>query len=211
MIRVGILAPALAIRAGLRALLEAVEGLQVLAEGESLAEVGEHAGEVDVLVVAGAAYEEDLKDWIPDLQAGAALFLVDSNAEARELLPGLDSLLWGILPLDSSGEELAAALHALQQGMVVGAPALLQAAFDRSQQRPISLEDTDPLIEPLTEREMDVLELLAQGLANKQIAAALSISENTVKFHVSSIYAKLGAVSRTEAVRIGLRQGLIVL
>jgi NarL family two-component system response regulator YdfI len=67
------------------------------------------------------------------------------------------------------------------------------------------------LVEPLTARETEVLQHLAQGLANKQIAALLSISEHTVKFHVSSIYSKLGAANRTEAVRIGARRGLILL
>jgi NarL family two-component system response regulator YdfI len=67
------------------------------------------------------------------------------------------------------------------------------------------------LIDPLTDREMEVLQLLAQGLANKQIAAKLSISEHTVKFHVSSIYTKLGVGNRTEAVRMGVRRGLILL
>ena len=63
----------------------------------------------------------------------------------------------------------------------------------------------------LTERERQVLQLTAQGLANKQIAAALEISENTVKFHLSSLYAKLGVTSRTEAVRSGARHGWVVL
>jgi len=63
----------------------------------------------------------------------------------------------------------------------------------------------------LTEREVEVLDLLAKGLANKQIAAALGLSEHTVKFHVSSIYGKLNAANRTQAVREGLRSGWIVL
>jgi DNA-binding NarL/FixJ family response regulator len=69
----------------------------------------------------------------------------------------------------------------------------------------------DPLDGPLTERESQVLQLLAHGLANKQIALALSISEHTVKFHVSSIYTKLRASNRTEAVRAGVQRGLVVL
>jgi DNA-binding NarL/FixJ family response regulator len=64
---------------------------------------------------------------------------------------------------------------------------------------------------PLTERESEVLGLLAKGLANKQIAAALGISEHTVKFHVSSIYTKLNVTNRAEAVREGLRGGWIAL
>ena len=68
-----------------------------------------------------------------------------------------------------------------------------------------------PLEEHLTPRELEVLEVLAEGLSNRAIAARLAISEHTVKFHVSSIFAKLGAENRTDAVRRGVRQGLITL
>ncbi len=91
-------------------------------------------------------------------------------------------------------------MHALSQGLVVGTPALL---FE-SENEPISQG-------PLTERESEVLGLLSRGLANKQIAATLGISEHTVKFHVSSIYTKLNVTNRTEAMREGLRGGWIVL
>ena len=67
------------------------------------------------------------------------------------------------------------------------------------------------LDEPLTSREVQVLELLAEGLANKAIAARLGISDQTVKFHVASISGKLGAVNRTDAVRRAVRRGLITL
>ena len=66
-------------------------------------------------------------------------------------------------------------------------------------------------VEPLTTREQQVLELLAEGLPNKAIAARLGISDQTVKFHVASISAKLGATNRTEAVRLALRRGLLTL
>jgi NarL family two-component system response regulator YdfI len=69
-------------------------------------------------------------------------------------------------------------------------------------------EDDVPA-EALTPRELEVLELVADGLANKSIAAKLAISDQTVKFHVRSICDKLGAANRTEAVRLGLRRGLI--
>jgi DNA-binding NarL/FixJ family response regulator len=68
-----------------------------------------------------------------------------------------------------------------------------------------------PAAEPLTPREREVLELLAEGLPNKAIAAELGISDQTVKFHVASISAKLGAANRTEAVRLALRRGLVTL
>jgi DNA-binding NarL/FixJ family response regulator len=108
--------------------------------------------------------------------------------------------VWGVLPTDASAEELTAAIHALSQGLIVGSSTLL---FE---------SESEPLTRgPLTDRESEVLGLLAKGLANKQIAVALGISEHTVKFHVSSIYSKLNVTNRTEAVREGLRGGWIAL
>jgi DNA-binding NarL/FixJ family response regulator len=72
-------------------------------------------------------------------------------------------------------------------------------------------DDADPAPEPLTPRERQVLELLAEGLSNKSIASRLAISDQTAKFHVASICGKLGASNRTEAVRIALRRGLLAI
>jgi DNA-binding NarL/FixJ family response regulator len=69
--------------------------------------------------------------------------------------------------------------------------------------------DEAPVIEPLTPRELEVVALLAEGLPNKAIAARLDISDQTVKFHVASIYGKLGASNRTDAVRRALRRGIV--
>jgi DNA-binding NarL/FixJ family response regulator len=71
--------------------------------------------------------------------------------------------------------------------------------------------EVEELLEPLTPREQEVLRMLALGLANRQIASRLNISEHTIKFHVAAILGKLGAASRTEAVAIGIRHGLILL
>ena len=71
--------------------------------------------------------------------------------------------------------------------------------------------DDEAIPDPLTPREIQVLELLAEGLANKAIAERLAISDQTVKFHVASIYGKLGAANRTDAVRRAVRRGLITL
>lgn len=75
----------------------------------------------------------------------------------------------------------------------------------------VTYDDATPAEEPLTARELEVLDLIAEGLPNKAIAARLSISEHTVKFHVSSICGKLGAENRTDAVRRAVRRGLITL
>jgi ATP/maltotriose-dependent transcriptional regulator MalT len=87
-------------------------------------------------------------------------------------------------------------------------PELVEGGALRDQ-RPSS--DDETLWEPLTSREVQVLELLAEGLPNKAIAARLNISDQTVKFHVSAICGKLGAANRTDAVRRAVRRGLITL
>jgi DNA-binding NarL/FixJ family response regulator len=114
-----------------------------------------------------------------------------------------------VLPVNAGEDELGAALRALGEGLWVGAPTLMRDLFSRDPVR--VLEEADQTGETLTGREVEVLQLTAQGLPNKQIASALGISEHTIKFHLSSLYAKLGVTSRTEAVRAGVRRGLVVL
>ena len=89
----------------------------------------------------------------------------------------------------------------------VDADAVLSALAAAPQSRARS----EAFEEPLTPREIEVLELLAEGLANKAIAARLGISDQTVKFHVAAIIAKLGAANRTEAVRRAIRRGVIAM
>ena len=72
-------------------------------------------------------------------------------------------------------------------------------------------DEAPDLLEPLTSREHDVLEQMAAGLSNRQIASVLGISEHTVKFHVSAILGKLGVASRSAAIRHAMRQGLVTL
>jgi DNA-binding NarL/FixJ family response regulator len=131
-------------------------------------------------------------------ESAGILFLGDGQLNVEEMKRAYR--VWGILPTDASAEELIAAIHALAQGLIVGAPTLLFESENGSMER-----------HPLTEREAEVLGLLAKGQANKQIAASLGISEHTVKFHVSSIYTKLSVTNRAEAVREGLRGGWIAL
>ena len=76
---------------------------------------------------------------------------------------------------------------------------------------PADLDDDDASVETLTPREVEVLELVAQGLPNKAIGARLGISDQTVKFHLTSISGKLGAINRTDAVRRAVRRGLVSL
>ena len=119
---------------------------------------------------------------------------------------------FGALQRDATGEEIVAAIAAVAGGLMTldrrWAGALL-ATPERSQAPiPERLADRE---EPLTARELEVLQLLAEGLPNKRIAAQLHISEHTAKFHVSAILLKLGAASRTEAVTLAARRGLLIL
>jgi DNA-binding NarL/FixJ family response regulator len=198
--RVSVVAAAMALRVGLREVLNGLPGVTVVAEAahpEALP-----ACEADVLVLAGAVDLGGLE------KTTALLLLTDDPADAQGLFD-LSLLAWGVLPLNASEDELSAALRSLGEGLWVGAPALLRNLFSR---RPLqALDEAGFTGEALTGRETEVLQLTAQGLANKQIALALGISEHTVKFHLSSLYAKLGVASRTEAVHAGARRGLVVL
>lgn len=191
MIRVLLKLSSPALRAGLQALLASDKTIKVV--NDSLDE----ENEVDVIITSTSfASLSGLEPALPS--SAGVLLLSDDQADVREMKRS--SRVWGILPTDSSAEELTAAIHALSQGLIVGAPQLL---FE-SEIEPVERG-------PLTERELEVLGLLAQGLANKQIAVELGISEHTVKFHVSSIYTKLDVTNRTEAVRAGLRGGWVAL
>lgn len=180
-----------ALRAGLRALLASDKTIKVVND------LLEEETEADVVITSAShnSFSNDRLDVAPSIPT---LFLSDDHPNVRALRRSLR--VWGILPTEASAEELNAAVHALSQGLIVGTSTLL---FE-SESEPLSHG-------PLTDRESEVLGLLAKGLANKQIAVALSISEHTVKFHVSSIYAKLNVTNRTEAVREGLRGGWIAL
>jgi two-component system, NarL family, response regulator YdfI len=114
-----------------------------------------------------------------------------------------------VLPSDVSSNQVVAALQAAVAGLVILHPQEINQGFPAAP-APLSQPVTD-LPEPLTRREREVLQMLASGLANKEIAARLNISEHTVKFHVASLLGKLGASGRTEAVALGIRRGLVLL
>lgn len=193
MIRVLLNVSSPALRAGLRALLSADDTIKII--NDSLNE----DSEADV-VITSASHVSFSTHEVSDTSSAATLLLSDDPLNVREMRRF--SRVWGILPTESSTEELTAAIHALSQGLIVGTSTLLFP----------SERESEPLSHgPLTDRESEVLGLVAKGLANKQIAVTLGISEHTVKFHVSSIYTKLNVTNRTEAVREGLRGGWVAL
>lgn len=113
-----------------------------------------------------------------------------------------------VLPSDASSNQIFAALQAAAAGLVILHPREMNEILPVTAPSSQSLPD---LAEPLTRRESEILQMLASGLANKEIAARLNISDHTVKFHVASVLSKLGAATRTEAVTLGIRRGLVLL
>jgi DNA-binding NarL/FixJ family response regulator len=135
----------------------------------------------------------------------AILFVPAINTSARHLAANLG--IASLLPQDVTHHQLLVAVHAAVTGLAVTLPARSGKLAEPNEK---NLRDV-MLIEQLTPREIAVLDRMAHGCGNKEIATQLSISEHTVKFHVSSILAKLGAASRTEAVTIGILSGLVAI
>jgi DNA-binding NarL/FixJ family response regulator len=202
LIRVTIVSANHALRVGLREMLGNQPDIKVVGETSDLESVNEMETEVVVLASVSSARLFESK------AAFAILFLTDDIENVRGMLNST-SRAWGVLSSDATEDELAAAVRAVGEGLWVGAPGLVKSLIRLPGRRESSSEES--LIEPLTARELEVIQLMAQGLANKQIALALGISEHTVKFHLSSLYAKLNSASRTEAVKRGIELGLISL
>jgi DNA-binding NarL/FixJ family response regulator len=131
------------------------------------------------------------------------------RADAAWIARALRRGVKGILPRNGSSAAIVWAIEAANSGLFLFDEDTTQALTARFGSE--SLPERTQLIEELTEREIEILRKLAEGLGNKQIASGLAISEHTVKFHISSILDKLGASSRTEAVTIGIRLGLVLL
>lgn len=204
MIRITLTIPAPVVRAGMQALIGSLpEAIIVSSDARAADPAALEASDVWIVQPAEDGLGEITRG-LADLGDPPALLVIGADQFDLRPLAGLTGLAWGVLPLDATVQELAAALAALQAGLVVGLPGLLAPIA------PAGPVDAD-LAEPLTEREQEVLRLLALGWSNKQIAAGLVISEHTAKFHISSIYGKLGAANRTEAVRVGLQRGLLAL
>jgi DNA-binding NarL/FixJ family response regulator len=117
-----------------------------------------------------------------------------------------------VLPRNITPTEIAAAIEAVAAGLFVFHPSDIDSIPTlRPPQSETVPELGEPIVEHLTPREIEVLQLLSAGLGNKEIAARLNISEHTAKFHVASIMGKLGAATRTEAVTLGIRHGLVMI
>lgn len=196
-----------ALQTGLHSLLIGMEAVETVYDLGSLTDFDPYTFSADILVLApGFGSNSDLRDILDTSLALGVLILVADDLAQSRIIAAISGHTLGFLPLEASAKQIEAAIHAIAAGLSVWLPSTLKfPLWDAS----LSLDEE--IIDPLTARELEVLQLLARGMANKQIALKLAISEHTVKFHVSSIYTKLGAANRTEAVRLGVRRGLILL
>jgi len=211
-IRVFTIAGSLVTRSGLETLLRARTG-KVAGSAASLesAESLLQDAEADAVLIdtTGEQPEQFVETVVESgLPSELAVVLLADPLPRASLAAALGAGVRAVLPRSVSQDQLLAALQAVASGLIVVDSADVEAAFPAFSPgfRPLG-----ELAEPLTRRESEVLQMLAAGLGNKEIAVRLAISGHTVKFHVASILGKLGAETRTEAVSLGIRRGLVLL
>ena len=208
-IQVLVVADNLLARAGLAALLDTQDTVEVVgqATGDNLLDMLELT-QADVILYDMGWRVADALHSLAALarQETPIVVLIADENDAQTVMGGLASFAWyGLLLNENDPELLQMALQATVAGLLVIDPALSDILATNNN----STSETLP--EALTPRENDVLQLLAQGMTNKAIALQLGITDHTVKFHVNAIMTKMGAQSRTEAVVIATRAGLIIL
>lgn len=152
----------------------------------------------DVILLAGDSFVATTR--FAELFAETPTVLLTASPEATLVRSASRRNIFSVLPLEVSPRQLAAAIAATVAGFAVTVP-----------RPPSRREELLRGNEHLTAREVEVLRLMARGHRNKQLATLLNISEHTAKFHVSSVMAKLGARTRTEAVTIGVMRGLVAI
>jgi NarL family two-component system response regulator YdfI len=210
MITIVVAAPSPEARARLEAVLKPRPDVVVLAAAPGAplrAQVEDARADVVLLALDDQALRRALRDlssWETRLPIVALVDDVRAFRPAEAMRAGVR----GVLAHDASGAEIGAAIEAVTAGLLVLDPESMATGSGTAAGSP--RPSADALRAPLTPREVEVLRMMADGLPNKLIAAGLGISGHTVKFHVAAIFAKLGAGSRTEAVTLALRQGLII-
>ena len=213
MIRVMVVAASPVVRAGLSAVLTSNPKLTVVGSVSDLdALLREVQLQADVVLLdlssnlQQSVWEKLLL--MQEEQYPLPILALADELDSINLEVALRSGVRGILPDTSTESEIMAAVEAIAFNLIVLHPDAVELLPLKESMR--EKEALTP-IQTLTPREIEVLEMLGSGLGNKAIAKRLHISDHTVKFHVSSIFGKLGVSSRTEAVTVGVRLGLIML
>jgi len=206
-IRVFIADDQLLVRQGIRRLLELDRELEIAGEAEDGAQTIERVAEAqpDVLLLDIRMPRKSGVDVLRELAASHALpptIILTTFEDGDVVLEGIRAGARGFMLKDVSYEQLINAIRAVAAGETVFQPAVTQRLLR-------AVRPTSERIEPLTDREREVVRLMAGGYSNKEIAHALGTAEGTIKNHVSSILGKLGARDRTRAVLKALESGLL--
>jgi NarL family two-component system response regulator YdfI len=205
------------VRAGLEALVRGSTALALVGSSSSVATLDEQSEDLepDVVLMELDQHDEEQLATLSALSGrrgdspGPAIVGLAEDPTASWAAQALRSGLSAILPRHATAAEILAAVEAASAGLIVLHPGALGSLL--SEQLPPSHLVPHSPNQVLSPREIEILGMLAQGLGNKEIAWRLKISEHTVKFHISSIFTKLDVSSRTEAVTLGIRLGLVTL
>ena len=208
-IRVLVVDDHVVVRRGIKALLATVDSVEVVGEAQDGVEALSKAGSLqpDVILLDLLMPRMDgieVTERVMARNPEARILVLTSFAADDKVFPAIKAGALGYLLKDTGPEELVRAIHQVHEGESSLSPAIARKVLQelaRPSNRP-------PTPEPLTNREVEVLQVVAQGLSNQEIAEQLMISEATVRTHVSNILGKLQLASRTQATLYALREGL---
>jgi RNA polymerase sigma factor (sigma-70 family) len=201
-------------REGLRAVLSSDERIEVVeeaADGRVAVQRARHA-RPDVVLMDVRMPELDGIAATAELLAAAPasrVMILTTFEDDSYILGALRAGASGFLLKRSSPENLIAAIHTVAAGEALLSPSVTQRLIDHVARHPVIAEGANPQLDELTPREREVLELIAQGLSNREIAAELTVEETTVKSHVKRVLMKLQARDRVQAVIFAYESGLV--
>jgi DNA-binding NarL/FixJ family response regulator len=201
-------------RAGLRAVLSSDEGITVIAEAadgrEAVSRTRTHTPDVVLMDVRmpgmdGIAATREITAAAP----GARVLVLTTFEDDDYVFGALSAGASGFLLKRTQPEQLIAAIHTIASGESLLSPSVTRTVIDRMARQPLPDPASSRRLRPLTPRERDVLELVAKGLSNAEIAASLFVEESTVKTHLKRILAKLSLRDRVQAVILAYETGLV--
>jgi DNA-binding NarL/FixJ family response regulator len=202
-------------RAGLRGVLSSDKRLEVVGEAPDGREAAYRTRllKPDVILMDvrmpdldGIAATREVLAEFPEVK----VVILTTFEEDEYIFGALNAGASGFLLKRTSPEELIAAIHTIHAGDSLLSPSVTSRVIERMAQQPTPDASKDPRLQELTPRERDVLELMARGLSNTEIAAALVVEESTVKTHVKRVLSKLGARDRVQAVIFAYESGLTI-
>ena len=202
-------------RKGIRTLLEQMQGLEVVGEAASGEEAVNQARslvpdvmlmDIQMPVINGIEATRSILQENPHI----GVILVTMSDDPESVFSGMRAGARGYVLKEAEPEELRRAVEAANRGEVILCPIIARKVLDHFRTEP-NRKQPGVLYDDLTNRELEVLQLAADGLSNKEIAGKLVLSEKTVKNHIANIFSKLQVNDRTQAVLYALRKGIITL